>query len=196
MKPVNVTLFTRAGCTLCDKAKAAIRASGVRVRLAEVDVDADPELRRRYTNDVPVIRIDGRDVFRHTVDAERFRAYIEGERQPMTALATEKCVPCRGGVPPLAGEELAELARELGGGWNVVDGHHLEKEFRFRDFAEALAFTNRVGAIAEEEGHHPDIVLAWGKVRITTWTHKIDGLTRSDFVLAAKIDALPNPAAQ
>ncbi|HEX2059630.1 MAG TPA: 4a-hydroxytetrahydrobiopterin dehydratase [Thermoanaerobaculia bacterium] len=103
-------------------------------------------------------------------------------------LANEKCVPCRGGVPALRGEELQTLARELGGGWRVVDEHHLEKEFPFPDFATALAFTNRVGAIAEEEGHHPDIHLAWGKVRVTIWTHKIDGLTRSDFVLAAKID--------
>lgn len=107
----------------------------------------------------------------------------------MTSLSADRCVPCRGGVPPLEGEELRKLADELGGGWRVVDGHHLEKEFTFPDFAQALAFTNRVGAIAEEEGHHPDIHLAWGKVRITIWTHKIDGLTRSDFVLAAKIDA-------
>jgi len=78
----------------------------------------------------------------------------------------------------------------MGGGWNVVREHHLEKEFPFPDFAGALAFTNRVGALAEEQGHHPDIYLAWGKVRITIWTHKIDGLTRSDFVLAAKIDRL------
>ncbi|MEK6373615.1 MAG: 4a-hydroxytetrahydrobiopterin dehydratase [Acidobacteriota bacterium] len=99
-------------------------------------------------------------------------------------------MPCRGGVPPLAGEELAALLRELGNGWRVVDGHHLEKEYPFPDFAEALAFTNRVGALAEEEGHHPDIYLAWGKVRITNWTHKIDGLSRGDFVLAAKIDRL------
>lgn len=106
----------------------------------------------------------------------------------MTSLSADRCVPCRGGVPPLEGEELRELADELGGGWRVVDGHHLEKEFTFADFAQALSFTNRVGAIAEEEGHHPDIYLAWGKVRVTIWTHKIDGLTRSDFVLAAKID--------
>ncbi|PYQ50099.1 MAG: 4a-hydroxytetrahydrobiopterin dehydratase [Acidobacteria bacterium] len=105
-------------------------------------------------------------------------------------LAGEKCVPCRGGVPPLKGQELFALHRDLGGGWQVVEEHHLEKEFRFRNFAEALAFTNKIGAIAEEQGHHPDIDLAWGKVRVTIWTHKIDGLTRSDFVLAAKIDRI------
>ena len=105
----------------------------------------------------------------------------------MSSLANEKCIPCRGGVPALKGEELAALARELGAEWRVVDEHHLEKEFRFPGFAQALAFTNKVGAIAEEEGHHPDIYLAWGKVRVTIWTHKVDGLTRSDFVLAAKI---------
>ena len=108
----------------------------------------------------------------------------------MTNLANEKCIPCRGGVPALKGEELRGLARELGGGWRVVDEHHLEKDFAFPDFAAALAFTNEVGALAEEEGHHPDIHLAWGKVKITIWTHKIDGLTRSDFVLAAKIDRI------
>jgi 4a-hydroxytetrahydrobiopterin dehydratase len=105
-------------------------------------------------------------------------------------LAQKHCVPCQGGVPPLTGEELVRLQAELGGGWSVVDGHHLEKEFPFKDFVTALEFTNQIGAIAEAEGHHPDIYLAWGKVGVTIWTHKIDGLTESDFVLAAKIDAL------
>jgi 4a-hydroxytetrahydrobiopterin dehydratase len=108
----------------------------------------------------------------------------------MSSLANEKCVPCRGGVPPLKGAELRELQAQLAAGWRVVDEHHLELERTFPDFATALAFVNRVGALAEEEGHHPDIDLAWGKVRITLWTHKIDGLSRSDFVLAAKIDQL------
>ena len=88
----------------------------------------------------------------------------------------------------MKGDELGGVAAELGGDWKVVEEHHLEKEFAFLDFKTALAFTNRIGAVAEEEGHHPDIYLAWGKVRVTIWTHKIDGLTRSDFVLAAKID--------
>ncbi|HEX7677179.1 MAG TPA: 4a-hydroxytetrahydrobiopterin dehydratase [Thermoanaerobaculia bacterium] len=88
----------------------------------------------------------------------------------------------------MKGKELAELARTLGGDWRVVDEHHLEKEYTFPDFAQALAFTNRIGAIAEEEGHHPDIYLAWGKVGVKIWTHKVDGLTRADFVLAAKMD--------
>jgi 4a-hydroxytetrahydrobiopterin dehydratase len=105
-------------------------------------------------------------------------------------LSKETCVPCMGGVPPLAGQELLDVAKELGGGWRVVDEHHLEKEFTFPDFAQAMAFTNRVGALAEEQGHHPDIHLAWGKVKLQIWTHKIDGLTRSDFVLAAKVDEL------
>lgn len=105
-------------------------------------------------------------------------------------LSKETCIPCRGGVPPLHGSELRSLTQELGGSWRVIEEHHLEKEFSFRDFVEALAFTNRVGAIADEQGHHPDIHLAWGKVRVTIWTHKIDGLTRSDFVLAAKIDEI------
>jgi 4a-hydroxytetrahydrobiopterin dehydratase len=104
-------------------------------------------------------------------------------------LADRQCVPCRGGVPPLGSEEIERLLAELGpNGWGAVDGHHLDKEYRFPDFAQALAFVNRVGAIAEQHGHHPDLFLAWGKVRVTIWTHKIDGLTENDFVLAAKCD--------
>lgn len=105
-------------------------------------------------------------------------------------LARKACVPCRGGVPPLAGRELADLQAALGGDWRTVDEHHLEKEFGFEDFRSALDFTNRVGELAEEQGHHPDIYLSWGRVRTRIWTHKIDGLTESDFVLAAKIDEL------
>ena len=108
----------------------------------------------------------------------------------MSELAKLECVPCRGGVPPLKGKELAEVHRKLGQAWQVVEEHHLEKEFSFPDFRTALAFTNQVGELAEAQGHHPDISLAWGKVKITIWTHKIDGLTESDFILAAKIDEL------
>lgn len=107
----------------------------------------------------------------------------------MSELAQKNCIPCRGGVPPLAGEELAELAAEVPR-WTVVDSHHIERKVTFPDFRQALAFTNMVGELAEEEGHHPDIYLAWGKVEIRIWTHKIDGLTESDFVMAAKIDLL------
>jgi 4a-hydroxytetrahydrobiopterin dehydratase len=88
----------------------------------------------------------------------------------------------------MTGEEISETLERLGGGWKAVAEHHLEKEYAFDDFEQALAFTNKVGEIAEREGHHPDIYLAWGKVRLTIWTHKIDGLTESDFILAAKAD--------
>jgi 4a-hydroxytetrahydrobiopterin dehydratase len=107
----------------------------------------------------------------------------------MTELADKKCVPCRGGVPPLKGTDLDALKKQVPG-WDVVKEHHLKKAFSFPDFQSALDFVNRVGAVAEEQGHHPDIFLAWGKVEITIWTHKIDGLTESDFILAAKIDRL------
>ena len=106
----------------------------------------------------------------------------------MSDLASQQCVPCKGGVPALKGRDLSALLERLGHGWRVVDEHHLEKEYQFKDFAEALAFTNRVGAVAEQQGHHPDIYLTWGKVRLTVWTHKIDGLTESDFVFAAKAE--------
>lgn len=101
-------------------------------------------------------------------------------------LSDKHCIPCQGGMPPLKGEELHRLVSQLDGGWKVVDEHHLKKEFLFPDFQTALDFTNKIGALAEDEGHHPDIYLAWGKVIITLWTHKIDGLSESDFILAAK----------
>lgn len=104
-------------------------------------------------------------------------------------LANKSCVPCRGGVPPLKGEALEALQSQLPS-WTVVDEHHLSKEYRFDNFKDALAFVNRVGEVAEEEGHHPDLFLAWGRVKIEVFTHKIDGLTESDFVLAAKCDLL------
>jgi 4a-hydroxytetrahydrobiopterin dehydratase len=104
-------------------------------------------------------------------------------------LADKTCVPCRGGVPPLKGQELEKLLANLPQ-WRVIDEHHLLREFRFPDFKQALDFVNRVGAVAEEQGHHPDIALSWGKVQIILWTHKIDGLTESDFIMAAKIERL------
>ena len=106
------------------------------------------------------------------------------------SLAEKECVPCRGGVPPLAGAALEELAVRLGSGWEVVAAHHLEKAFPFKNFADALAFTNQVGGLAETQSHHPDIHLSWGKVKVVIWTHKIDGLTESDFIFAAKTEAL------
>jgi 4a-hydroxytetrahydrobiopterin dehydratase len=111
----------------------------------------------------------------------------------MTELAARRCVPCKGGVPPLKGEALRALYEQLNEGWEVVGEHHLEREYRFRDFREALSFVNRVGEMAEDQNHHPDIHLAWGRARITIWTHKIDGLTESDFVFAAKCDRLFAP---
>lgn len=104
-------------------------------------------------------------------------------------LADLKCVPCRGGVPPLGPEAIKKLIGQIRG-WNAPKGHHLEKSFKFDDFAAALDFTIEVGELAEVESHHPDIYLSWGKVEIKIWTHKIDGLTESDFILAAKIDQL------
>ncbi|MEK6333893.1 MAG: 4a-hydroxytetrahydrobiopterin dehydratase [Acidobacteriota bacterium] len=105
----------------------------------------------------------------------------------MADLAQRECVPCRGGVPPMKGDEIKSLSAQLPA-WQVVNEHHLRKAYQFKNFAETLDFVNRVGKLAEEQGHHPDICFGWGKAEITIWTHKIDGLTESDFVLAAKID--------
>ena len=106
----------------------------------------------------------------------------------MSELAQKTCIPCKGGVPPLKGEELKTLLEKLGNSWNLIEEHHLEKEYLFNNFREGLYFTIKVGELAENQGHHPDIYLAWGKVRLTVWTHKIDGLTESDFIFAAKAD--------
>lgn len=112
----------------------------------------------------------------------------------MPDLASMNCVPCRGEVPPLTHEQIMPLLALIGDEWRVVDDHHIEKAFRFSDFKKALAFTNDVGALAEAQGHHPEIGLGWGHADITIWTHKVDGLTESDFVLAAKIDRLYSPS--
>ena len=107
----------------------------------------------------------------------------------MSDLADLQCVPCRGGVPPLTGAEIEKLLEQLEG-WQAINEHHLKKTYRFKDFRESLEFVNRIGTLAEQQGHHPDICFGWGKAEVTIWTHKIDGLTESDFVLAAKIDKL------
>jgi pterin-4a-carbinolamine dehydratase len=151
-----ITLYTRTNCPLCEKAKEAIRASGADVRVTEVDIDRDPALKERYTNDVPVVLVDGAEAFRHRVDPKLFAAYI------------------RAGLR----------------GWRVVEGERLEKEYDFPDFAQALAFTNRVGALAEEQNHHPDVLLKWGKVRLTLSSHDVNAISGRDFRLAAAVDAL------
>jgi len=105
-------------------------------------------------------------------------------------LSEEGCIPCKVGATPLKGVELRALSKRLGSRWKVIKGHHLERTYKFKNFRKALDFTNTVGELAERVQHHPDIYLAWGTVKLTIWTHKIDGLTESDFVFAAKV----NPA--
>ena len=107
-------------------------------------------------------------------------------------LAERNCVPCRGSVPPLRGKDLSDFHQLLAepAQWKIVGDHHIVRTYKFLDFRSALAFVNRVGEVAEQQGHHPDILLGWGKVEITTWTHAVDGLTESDFILAAKIDQI------
>lgn len=107
----------------------------------------------------------------------------------MNDLAARKCQPCEGGIPALRGDELQKLYSQLDG-WELIGEQRLEKEYKFKDFAEALDFVNRLGAVAEAEGHHPDVFLAWGKVRVTLWTHAVGGLSENDFILAAKADAV------
>ncbi len=107
----------------------------------------------------------------------------------MADLASQECVPCKGDTPPLEGSELDALSGQVPE-WSVVDEHHLTRKFEFGNFREALDFVNKVGELAEDQGHHPDINFGWGNAQITVFTHKIDGLTESDFVFAAKVDKL------
>ncbi|HOM13283.1 MAG TPA: 4a-hydroxytetrahydrobiopterin dehydratase [Rubrivivax sp.] len=105
-----------------------------------------------------------------------------------TSLADQSCVPCRGGVPPMPPQRANELLRELDGGWRLNADAHLEREYRFEDFKQAMAFANKVADIAEAQGHHPDLAVAWGRCKLEIWTHKIHGLTESDFYFAAKAE--------
>jgi len=105
------------------------------------------------------------------------------------SLAGKHCEPCHGGVPRLEGDEVGRLLGQLEG-WEVVEGHHLSKQYGFQNFAAALDFVNRVGAVAEAEGHHPDVEFGWGYARLKIYTHAIGGLSENDFILAARVDAL------
>lgn len=111
----------------------------------------------------------------------------------MASLAEKKCVPCRGGVPPLPRKRQEELLRQLDG-WALNPKGHLEKSYSFPDYWKAFEFVERVSRMAEEQGHHPDVFLSWGKATLEVWTHKINGLVESDFIFAAKADALLEPA--
>ncbi len=115
---------------------------------------------------------------------------MQNESKIQCSLADKDCIPCKGGIEPLKGESLQVLCEQLQNDWQLIEDHHLEKSYKFKNFAQALEFTNKVGNLAEIQGHHPDIYLAWGKVKLTVWTHKINGLQESDFIFAAKADTL------
>ncbi len=120
----------------------------------------------------------------------------------MSDLAARACVPCRGGVPPLTGDEIAPLLAQIGADWRVVERADpkrgtvtiLRRSYRFSDFAQALRAAALVGEMAEEQQHHPDLRVSWGRLEVEIWTHKIGGLTESDFIFAAKCDAFAEPA--
>lgn len=112
------------------------------------------------------------------------------EKNMSQKLNEQVCEPCKGGVPPLTAAEISPLLQELNNNWTVIENHHLHKKYTFKDFVTALDFVNKVGNLAEQIGHHPNITFTWGWVEITIWTHKINGLNKADFILAAKIDSL------
>jgi 4a-hydroxytetrahydrobiopterin dehydratase len=112
------------------------------------------------------------------------------EQKTNCGLSQKSCQPCQKGGMSLSAQQIAEYLPQLARGWQIVENHHLQKTFRFKNFAEALAFTNRIGELAEQQGHHPDIYLSWGKVTVDLYTHKINGLHENDFILAAQIDSL------
>lgn len=105
-------------------------------------------------------------------------------------LAERHCKPCKGDVPPMKGEDLAQYRKQLGEDWNIIGEHHMEKEFKLKDWRQAVDMTNKIAELADQEDHHPDILLSYGKVKVTLWTHKINGLSENDFILAAKIEQL------
>ena len=109
-------------------------------------------------------------------------------------LAEKRCVPCEGGTPALTPDEVAPLLAQVEG-WSVEDGTRLVKQYRFNNFVQAVDFVNAITPVAEAEGHHPDLYVRWGEVRVILWTHAAGGLTENDFILAAKIDRLPLPRA-
>jgi len=111
----------------------------------------------------------------------------------MVDLLSKRCVPCEGNTTPLKAEEIAGYQEQIPS-WEVRNQHELYRKFKSKNFAEALAFVNKVGALAESEGHHPDITFGWGYVEITTFTHAVDGLSENDFILATKIDSLSSPS--
>ena len=115
---------------------------------------------------------------------------MAANKEDALSLAKNRCVSCEGGIEPLKNQAIEELFEQLSEGWRVIEEHHLEKEYKFKDFKSALVYVNKVGELAEAQGHHPDIYLSWGKVKLTTWTHKIHGLHKNDFIFAAKADEL------
>ncbi len=107
-----------------------------------------------------------------------------------TNLASQKCEACSIGTIPLSGGELFDIMQAINENWKLKENKQIERSFKFKDFATALEFVNKVGQIAEDEGHHPDIELGWGRAKIKLTTHKIHGLSTNDFIMAAKIDEL------
>ena len=106
------------------------------------------------------------------------------------SLKEKTCIPCQGGIPPLTIEEIKPFMVQINDDWKLIADHHIERVFTFPDFQTALDFVNSAGEICEKEDHHADFELSWGRVKIMIWTHKINGLTESDFVLAAKFDRI------
>ena len=171
--------------SLNEKLKAWLATRGPHTHLDHVT------LRRALVDEGFVERTD--DGARYARSRAHERQVMFFEEETMTgSLAEEKCVACRADAPKATAAEIAEWSQQIPA-WKVVQGDgepRLVRTFTFPDFAQALAFTNRVGAIAESEGHHPALLTEWGKVTVSWWTHKIHGLHRNDFVMAARTDGL------
>ncbi len=106
------------------------------------------------------------------------------------SLQHKSCAPCQSGGPPLEKEAAEGFLRDLGGNWQINGKRHLYNQFKFKDFVGAMAFANKIAEIAEKEGHHPNLIISWGECSVEIWTHKVNGLSENDFILAAKIEAL------
>lgn len=108
-----------------------------------------------------------------------------------SSLINKICEPCKGGITALSEEKIKKFLKTLGNGWHLNDKNHLYKEYVFKNFKDVLIFTNKIGDIADKEGHHPDLKISWGLCCVEIWTHKFNGLTENDFILAAKIEGAP-----
>jgi 4a-hydroxytetrahydrobiopterin dehydratase len=177
-------------------AEAAAAEEAAAAAAAEEEEEEEEERKKQPTAETAVVHMGKMPMLPRSApilaqeDTTGAPTMNDTQTMQISLLADRKCVACQGGTAPLKGDVLKQFLSQINPAWEMVEEHHITRTFKFRNFAEALAFVNRVGALAEEQNHHPEISFTWGKVRIELSTHKIGGLSESDMILAAKIDRL------